>query len=62
MTTDGCIALNVETYKKLKKEYERAVKENQEIFLFENKELLTSYAKYLLEYMKDKLKLGEQNE
>lgn len=41
---------------KLKEAYDIAVKEGKESFVFEGHELLTSYAKYLIEYLKDKLK------
>ena len=35
----------------LKRAYNRAVKDNKEIFIFNGAELLTKYAKYLIEYM-----------
>jgi hypothetical protein len=38
------------------KEYENAVKLGKESFVFEGSELLTSYAKYLIEYLKTQLK------
>lgn len=38
-------------YKQLKKLYNLAVKENKEFFLFKDKEILTAYAKYLIEYL-----------
>jgi len=36
---------------RLRRRYERAVREQAESFTFEGHELLTSYAKYLLEYL-----------
>jgi hypothetical protein len=38
--------------KKLKKEYDNAVKDSKKTFIFEGRELLTDYAKYLLEFLK----------
>jgi len=51
----GVININMPTYKKLKKAYEQALKDNQNSFIFEDNELLVSYAKYLLQYLEDKL-------
>jgi hypothetical protein len=42
-------------YKALKKEYDKAVAENKEVFLFNDQELYTAYAKYLLEYLESQL-------
>jgi hypothetical protein len=53
----GCIELSVESYNKLKKAYEEAVEEKQDIFFFGKEELVTNYAKYLLIYMKDRLNI-----
>ena len=36
---------------KLKRAFNKAVKANKEIFKFKGEEILTSYAKYLIEYM-----------
>jgi hypothetical protein len=41
---------------KLKKAYNKAVKENKDTFVFEGQELLVSYAKYLIEYLTSRLK------
>jgi len=35
----------------LKKQYDKAVADKKESFIFEGKELLTAYAKYLIEYL-----------
>ena len=40
-----------EVYLRLKKRYEQAVAAGEETFVFDGHELLTNYAKYLLEYM-----------
>lgn len=37
--------------KSLKRKYNKAIKENKEIFIFQDKEVLVSYAKYLIEYL-----------
>lgn len=39
-------------YKKLKAAYNKAVADKADQFTFDGKEMLTSYAKYLLEYLK----------
>lgn len=52
----GQLILNQDSLKRLKKEYEKAVKDKKEVFVFEGHELLTSYAKYLIEYAETKLK------
>ena len=40
-----------EHYQRLKKDYAYAVAEGFESFIFMDREILTSYAKYLLEYL-----------
>lgn len=49
------IMFNLEKYDLLKRAHERAVKEGKEMFTVEldgvKREFLTSYAKYLLEYL-----------
>ena len=37
---------------KLQKKYDNAVKNNIDVFTYDGAEILTSYAKYLLEYLK----------
>lgn len=44
-----------QSLKKLKSEYEKAVKDEKESFIFEGHELLVSYAKYLIEYAETQL-------
>ena len=46
------INFTYETYNQLKSEYNLAVKNNLKSFMFLGNELLTAYAKYLLEYLK----------
>ena len=43
-------------YQQLKARYEQAVRDKEETFTFEGNELLTSYAKYLLEYLKPQMR------
>jgi hypothetical protein len=43
-------------FKKLKSAYNKAVKENKDSFVFEGDEWLTSYAKYVIEYLTPKFK------
>lgn len=37
---------------KLQKKYDNAVKNNIDVFTYDGAEILTTYAKYLLEYLK----------
>lgn len=39
----------------LKKSYNNAINNSQEIFIFEDNELLVDYAKYLIEYLESVL-------
>lgn len=48
------ISFNQESFKNFKKEYNSAVKNNQEMFVFDGNDFLTSYAKYVIEYLKTK--------
>lgn len=43
--------LVLDDYPKIKRLYNKAVKEDEEIFTYKGQEILTQYAKYLLEYM-----------
>ena len=45
------LQFNPEEYTKFKKLYEKAVKDKTEMFVFQDKEILTAYAKYVLEYI-----------
>jgi len=46
----------IDEMKLFRKEYKKAVKENKKIFYFNGQEILTDYAKYLLEYYDLKIK------
>lgn len=48
--------------KELKKAYDKAVKENKETFEIEDVLLLTAYAKYLIEYIEETMKLNNEDE
>lgn len=48
------ISFNQESFKNFKKEYNLAVENNQEMFVFDGNDFLTSYAKYVIEYLKTK--------
>jgi hypothetical protein len=56
------MVFDLEKYNSLKVSYEKAVSENKEQFTFENQILLTSYAKYLLEYLENVLGINEKNQ
>jgi hypothetical protein len=49
------ITFTHETFKSLKSEYKNAVENNKEIFIFQGHELLTAYAKYMIEYLNSKM-------
>ena len=48
------MTINRKSYENLKSTYQESVKNNISIFVFDGHELLTDYAKYLLEYLKPK--------
>ena len=52
------ITVTMDEYKQLRKAYEKARATGVEVFLFKGKEFLTSYAKYLLEYMDRSVGVG----
>jgi len=45
------MTIEAETLKDLKRAYNRAVKNEQETFDFQGDELVTAFAKYLIEYL-----------
>lgn len=49
----GSIQFDRKKYKALKERYEEAKKKDEERFTFEGKELVTDYAKYLLQYLSE---------
>ena len=56
---DNVLELSVEDVKLLKHCYNRAVKSKQYQFTFYNKQMVTTYAKYILEYIEEQTKLKE---
>ena len=55
------ISLNEKEFVTLKRKYEKAVKEGKETFIYKG-EFLTSYAKYLIEYLEPKFYAKRKNE
>jgi hypothetical protein len=51
MAETKTISFTPEKLKELKAEYKKAVDAGQETFMFEDSELLVSYAKYMIEYL-----------
>jgi hypothetical protein len=43
-------------FRKLKTAYRNAIRQGQDVFIFEGNEILTQYAKYLIEYLQTKFK------
>ncbi len=50
------IQLTEQSLKQLKKQYDKAIEDKQEVFTFQGHELLVSYAKYLIEYAETQFK------
>lgn len=50
------INFNAEKLEELKKLYLNAVTTGSEVFIFDGSEIITTYAKYLIEYLSEKLK------
>lgn len=50
---DNMLELSLEDVKLLRYLYNRAVKDKQYQFTFYNKQMVTNYAKYILEYIDD---------
>ena len=48
------MTFNYKTFTKFKAAYKTATMENKEVFIFEGNEILTAYAKYLIEYLEPK--------
>src|ERR1019366_5599282 len=48
--------INKENFKELKKIYKLAVDTGLETFFFQEKEILTAYAKYMIEYLETQIK------
>ena len=48
--------INKENFKELKKLYKLAVDTDLKNFFFQEKEILTAYAKYMIEYLETQIK------
>ena len=48
------ITFNKVSYEQFKVEYNSAVENNKEMFVFKGNDILTAYAKYMIEYLKNK--------
>jgi hypothetical protein len=53
---DNIVSFDLTKYQELKNQYDNAVETGCLSFWFEGREYLTSYCKYLLEYLKIKFK------
>lgn len=47
------VHINKQAYLELKQLYNEAMLEKREVFLFQEKEILTAYTKYLLEHLRN---------
>lgn len=56
MTMNPTVEFDKAKLKRLKQAYQKAINNDQEIFLFDNNELLVGYSKYLIEYLESQLK------
>lgn len=52
--SDKMISWNKEMVKRLRKAYDTAVKDQKTEFIFDENQYLTTFAKYLLEYLEPK--------
>ena len=48
---NNTITFTKETFESLKQSYNRASKNNEEVFNFQGNQILTQYAKYLIDYL-----------
>jgi hypothetical protein len=53
------LSINKSSFKLLKEEYNKAVESKLNSFIFQDKEILTGYAKYLIEYLENEFKDGK---
>jgi hypothetical protein len=51
--------ISKDSFKTLKKEYNKAVESKLNSFIFQDKEIVTGYAKYLIEYLENEFKDGK---
>ena len=60
ITRDGKAFFEASDYLPIKKLYEKAWLDKSQSFMYEGHEIVTDYAKYLLEYMETQNKTGAQ--
>jgi hypothetical protein len=51
ITMSNTLSVDKSTFLRLKNEYKNAVRDSKDTFIFDGNELLTNYAKYLIEYL-----------
>lgn len=56
MVDDVYVNMSIKDFLEFQVEYNKAVKNKEQVFMFKEKEFLTGYAKYLIEYLKSKTK------
>jgi hypothetical protein len=49
------VSVSIDTLRRLKRAYNKAVKEKKESFIFDGQELLVEYAKHLIDHLSNKL-------
>jgi len=49
------LVLTVGEYIKFKEAYKEAISKGKQVFIFDGQEVYVDYAKYLIEYLKDKV-------
>lgn len=52
---ENFVTFDAETLLRFKKFYKEAIRKEEEIFIFDGKEYLVTYAKYLIQYLESKL-------
>jgi hypothetical protein len=50
------VSINEQELKTLKKDYDKAVEDGEQSFTFKGREVLVSYAKYMIEYLEGEFK------
>lgn len=53
---ENMVEFNAESFKKFRARYNTAIEKSENSFVFEGNEYLTSYAKYVIEYLEPKFK------
>lgn len=48
------VVFGFDNFQKFKKAYEKAVSQGEKVFVFDGREYLTNYAKYLIEFLKQR--------